>query len=166
MSGFALRKTNLVRQIGYDTSIVCGDDIATRKYYLQSNKVVFSKGIFYYFSGNPNAITRQLSWRLFDWTKAEIILMEILRNANLNKEIEKEYAKILSVNFNQRCRLYFNHRKTLAEDEEAVRVLMINSSSYVLKTSLDNREYLRLMKNFYWFLCMKAGVHFLWFNAS
>jgi glycosyltransferase involved in cell wall biosynthesis len=65
--GFSLRKMDLVKSLGFDDLLVNGDEYATRLFYLNSGKVAFSKGTFFYRQDNEAALTKQFSIKVFDY---------------------------------------------------------------------------------------------------
>lgn len=159
--GFALRKTALVRRIGFDTSVTNGDELAIRKYYLNSNKVAFSHGLFFYFMGNADAITKKVSWQMFDWLLTEIKLMGIIRENGLGTELEKKFSESLSVCFNRLSRLYLNNLELLRGHDTSIRMLLADSARPVLIDCLKCKRFLPFAKSMYWYVAMKLRLN--WF---
>ena len=86
----ALWNAELVRKIGIDELATNSDEYATRNFLLNSNKVVFSNGVFYYGKENENAITKKISIKLFDWCITNRRLLELLKSNNFREqEIDK-----------------------------------------------------------------------------
>jgi glycosyltransferase involved in cell wall biosynthesis len=56
--GFTLCKAEIMKSEPFDETAFNSDEYVTRKNYLLSDKVAFSKGIFYYYQDNNNAITK------------------------------------------------------------------------------------------------------------
>ncbi|MDR3118531.1 MAG: glycosyltransferase [Mediterranea sp.] len=86
---FALWKAELVKRIGFDDLATNSDEYATRNFFLNSNKVVFSGGTFYYGKENPDAITRKLSVKRFDWCITNLRLLRLMKAHHFD---EKEIA--------------------------------------------------------------------------
>lgn len=73
--GFALFKSSLIKAEFFPEDAFDSDEYVTRKLFLNSNKVVFSEGVFYYRQDNSNAITKTFgkknfyilnsSWKLY-----------------------------------------------------------------------------------------------------
>lgn len=76
--GCGLIKMDLVKSVGWYDYGYDSDDFTTRLLLLNSNKVVFSKGIFYYRQNNPNAITHKFSVIQFDSIKTCFKLEKVL----------------------------------------------------------------------------------------
>ena len=81
--GFSLRRTKLLKEIGFNTSFVNGDEYTTRVYYFNCNKVVFSKGIFFYRQDNPEAITKK-GYNFTDWLKVDLLLLIFCLKNNIS----------------------------------------------------------------------------------
>ncbi|MBD9180303.1 MAG: glycosyltransferase family 2 protein [Odoribacter splanchnicus] len=64
--GFGLYRTEIVKRVGIETFNYNSDEYTTRKLLLNCSKIVFSDAIFYYRINNPNAITKKMSFKLFD----------------------------------------------------------------------------------------------------
>lgn len=77
--GFALFRSCLIKAEFFPEDAFDSDEYVTRKLFLNSNKVVFSEGIFYYRQDNSNAITKTFgkknfyvlntSWKLYRLVK-------------------------------------------------------------------------------------------------
>jgi len=67
--GFALWSMETIRKVGIGEYGLNSDEYATRMFYFNSNKVVFSEGKFFYRQGNPNAITSKWSISQLDYIK-------------------------------------------------------------------------------------------------
>lgn len=87
---FVLWKAELVKRIGFDDLATNSDEYATRNFFLNSNKVVFSGGTFYYGKENPDAITKKLSVKRFDWCITNLRLLQLMKEYLFD---EKEMAR-------------------------------------------------------------------------
>ena len=83
---FALWKAGLVKRTGFDDIATNSDEYATRNFFLNSDKVVFSGGTFYYGKENPDAITRKLSIRRFDWCVTNLRLLQLMKERHFTEE--------------------------------------------------------------------------------
>ena len=83
---FVLWKAELVRRIGFDELATNSDEYATRNFFLNSNKVVFSNGTFYYGKENPEAITKKISIKRFNWCLTDRRLLELMKKNNFSKQ--------------------------------------------------------------------------------
>ena len=122
---FVLWKAELVKRIGFDDLATNSDEYATRNFFLNSNKVAFSDGIFYYGKENPDAITKKLSINRFDWCITNLRLLQLM------KEHHFEEQEIARFNYDfWGHTMYMNallkkHRKSLSPNEyaEAMRII-------------------------------------------
>lgn len=113
--GFALFKSNLVKEEFFPEDAFDSDEFITRKLFLKSNKVVFSEGVFYYRQDNSNAITKIFTinnfytlntiYRLYDLLKrndfaakfifeTQLLLLETYLQLNVTAKIFKFKNKI------------------------------------------------------------------------
>jgi glycosyltransferase involved in cell wall biosynthesis len=61
ITGFTMWSMELVRRVGWRHEWINADEFTTRMLYAACDRVAPSEGVFYYFQGNENAITRR--WR-------------------------------------------------------------------------------------------------------
>ena len=119
----ALWNAELVRKIGVDELATNSDEYATRNFLLNSNKVVFSDGIFYYGKENQDAITKKISIKLFDWCITNRRLLELLKSNNFcEQEIEKFNWQFWgnTVHFHA---MLFKYKWTIEEKDIANKIL-------------------------------------------
>lgn len=64
--GNALWRTKFILEIGYFDFGMYADEYTARYFFLKCHSVAFCDGIFYYFQGNPNAITKAVSPKRLD----------------------------------------------------------------------------------------------------
>jgi glycosyltransferase involved in cell wall biosynthesis len=89
---FVLWNAELVKQIGFDELATNSDEYATRNFFLNSKKVVFSEGTFYYGNTNPDAITKRLSIKRFDWIITNQRLLNLLYRNNFEEKVIKRFT--------------------------------------------------------------------------
>ena len=119
----ALWNAELVRKIGVDELATNSDEYATRNFLLNSNKVVFSDGIFYYGKENQDAITKKISIKLFDRCITNRRLLELLKSNNFRQqEIEKFNWEFWGNTVHLHAML-FKHKWTNEEKDIANKIL-------------------------------------------
>lgn len=74
INGFGLVRMPLMADKRSDTRFYDSDEYNTRMQFLHANKVAFAPGTFYYYQGNPNAITHQFSMRRFQRLQTGLML--------------------------------------------------------------------------------------------
>jgi glycosyltransferase involved in cell wall biosynthesis len=84
--GFALFNSAFIKNEIFPEDAFDSDDFITRKWYLESNKVVFSEGTFFYRQDNPNAITKNFSKKNFYMLNSLIRIYNLLKYNNLKKQ--------------------------------------------------------------------------------
>ncbi len=102
--GFALFKSSLVKSEFFPEDAFNSDEFVTRKLFFKSNKVVFSKGVFYYRQDNANAITKTFgkknfyvlntSWRIYSLLKENNFEEKVVFKSQLG--IMQQYLDIWS----------------------------------------------------------------------
>lgn len=85
--GFALFNSNVIQAEFFPEDAFDSDEYVTRKLFLNSNKVVFSDGIFYYCQDNANAITKSFSKKNFYVLNSSWKLYLLLKENNFDEEV-------------------------------------------------------------------------------
>lgn len=85
--GFTLSATKLYKNEFFPEDAFDSDEFITRKILFKSNKVVFSKGIFFYRQDNPNAITKKYTKKNFYVLNTLKRLFDFLEENNFNQKI-------------------------------------------------------------------------------
>ena len=91
--GFYLRKTSLMKKIGFDTSIFTGDEVTSRIYLYYCNKIAFVNSNFYYRTDNPNAITKSNDIKILDYVTAQLKLADFMIKKSFEKDFIKKWLK-------------------------------------------------------------------------
>ena len=99
--GFAAFSKKLLEKVGYEEKGMNGDEYSCREFFLNANKIVFSKGKYVYLR-RPTSITAKLSMRYFDRFLTEEKLHELVRK----NHFEKKYKKIMN---NSTLNIYFDY---------------------------------------------------------
>lgn len=66
LHGFCLFRMSIVQNVGINTFSYNSDEYTTRKLFLSCHKITFCDGIFYYRINNPEAITKKMSFKLYE----------------------------------------------------------------------------------------------------
>ncbi|WP_348798954.1 glycosyltransferase family A protein [Flavobacterium adhaerens] len=92
--GFALVKTTLLSDVFFPKDAFDSDEFVTRKLFLESNKVAFSQGVFYYRQDNPNAITKTFSIKNFYGLNTLFRVFVLIKEHNFDKKyvINSQYS--------------------------------------------------------------------------
>ena len=85
--GNALWKMELIKKVGYSDFSINSDEYSVRNFFLNSEKVVFSEGTFYYRQDNVDAITKRISHKTFEYALTQLRLVQLLKKNNLPDEI-------------------------------------------------------------------------------
>ena len=78
ISGFGLYKTNLYRNVDIDTSIFNYDEYLSRLFFSKVNKVALVDTNFYYYQGNPNAITKSFKEYRFQGLRTSLLVNNLV----------------------------------------------------------------------------------------
>ena len=115
---FALWRTSLIKQVGFDDLATNSDEYATRCFFLNSNKVVFSQGIFYYNKENPQAITAHISPKRWEWCITNVRLMRLMQAQQFSAQEQAWFAYKVWGNTIHLHRLYIAHQASFAQNEK------------------------------------------------
>ena len=76
--GAALYRLSLIKKVGFEDFNMYADEYSVRKFFLEAKTVVFSEGIFFYRTDNPDAITKRMKPALFGKLYKEVKLLELV----------------------------------------------------------------------------------------
>lgn len=91
--GNALWKTKLILQYGFFDFGMFSDEYTARFYFLRCERVAFCAGVFYYYQGNPDAITKKISAKLLDAPFNEFRIWQLIRDSFPNSPWCQKYAR-------------------------------------------------------------------------
>lgn len=121
--GFALFRSELLKNEFFPEDAFDSDEYVTRKMFLQSNKVAFSTGTFFYRQDNEKAITRQFSkkdfFRLNTFYKIYVLL-----NNNLDKKYVLRSQQSLLKEYLRLKEKYKSAEFKTKEDKEEIRLFL------------------------------------------
>lgn len=101
---------------GFDEEGMNGDEYSARVLFLNANKIVFSRGTYFYMQ-NKNSISQKLSTRYFDVFKTEDKILKLLINNHFEKA-ERKLCKSRLLNlFIDRKLKYYIHKNEFSKEE-------------------------------------------------
>lgn len=90
--GFCLCEANIMKSELFDENSFNSDEYVTRKNFLNSKKVAFSSGKFYYNRDNLNAITQKFKLHTLTSLLTDQRLLLLMKKESINKWIILKYA--------------------------------------------------------------------------
>lgn len=92
--GNALWNMEIIKSIGFEEFSINSDEYSVRKFFLQCNKVAFSRGTFFYRQDNEQAVTKKKSPASFDWPYTQLRVAQLLQEYSFPTElVQKELSK-------------------------------------------------------------------------
>lgn len=89
----ALWRSRLIKEIGYFDFGMYADEYTARVFFLNCAVVSFCDGVFYYFQGNPNAITKAISPKLLDRPYNDYRIYSLVYENNFELEIVSQCCR-------------------------------------------------------------------------
>ncbi|MES2810956.1 MAG: glycosyltransferase family 2 protein [Bacteroidota bacterium] len=148
--GFTLSRTELVKNELYYEDAFDTDEYITREILFKSNKVSFSKGIFYYRQDNLNAITKTFTEKNFYSILTKKRVSDLFVKNNLKNKFDSQIivfqsylylrSKYKKFNFttstkkNEIKLLFENFRRDLGSFKSLIGILKNSKGKLVLKT--------------------------------
>ncbi|GAT62309.1 glycosyltransferase family 2 protein [Paludibacter jiangxiensis] len=127
--GFYLTRYSLISSGWFDFS-TNADEYTTRVNLLKANKVVFCTGKFYYFQGNPNAITKKITLNYFDWLKTDIRLEKLVISQFTAKD-DILMIKIARVEtFITRCIAFCKNKHSFSNSSSILKIILDANSEF------------------------------------
>lgn len=120
--GFALFKSSLIQVEFFPEDAFDSDEYVTRKLFLNSNKVVFSDGMFYYRQDNTNAITKSFSKKNFYVLNSSWKLYQLLKENNFDEEVVLKSQLGLMQQYLDFCLLFEIYTFDSEKDKEDVKL--------------------------------------------
>lgn len=77
--GNAMWNANLVKKHRFEDFGLNADELSGRIFFLNCNHIAFSEGCFYYRQDNPMAVTKQVTYKTFDFPYTQYKLYEFLK---------------------------------------------------------------------------------------
>jgi glycosyltransferase involved in cell wall biosynthesis len=126
ISGNALWNANLIKKIKYEEFGMNADEYSARVFFFNCNKIVFSKGTFYYRQDNPEAITKKLSYKTFDIPYTTFRLYKFLQANQFDQDIcakifKQTIMELIDLNkllLKQKFKYFFLRKVILSRDAQ------------------------------------------------
>lgn len=142
---FCLRKMDLVKTLGYDEPFANSDEYVSRLFYLNSSKVAFSRGVFYYRQDNPDAFTKRFSVKTFDWLGTDVRILDLMQVSGIHPRHVRRYACGVAGSLRVKMRLFKEHRDELTPEQRArAQELMKAARTRLESLSVHDRMYVHL----------------------
>ena len=149
--GFSLRKMDLVKRLGYDDLFTNSDEYATRLFYLNSSKVAFSRGVFYYRQDNSDALTKRFSAKTFEWLGTDIRVLDLMEANNIHPRHIGRYALSAAVSLRAERRLFQTQEHELTPEQRVKAQQLLNAASTRLESlSVQYRLYVHFRETMIW----------------
>lgn len=132
ISGFALRRRELIDRIGYDDKYYDSCDKSSAFQYFFANKVTFCDAKFFYRQNNPNAITKSFSINTLHHLDT---CNEVIEFSLKNKVKRSNIKNMVEVFIQRRIDLTIKALKLNANDRKTA-ILLLNKSLSKLKKLL------------------------------
>ncbi len=145
--GFSLRKMDKLKSLGFDDRYFNSCEYMGRLYYLNSNKVVFSKGTFYYRQDNKDAITKSVSYLTFGELGTNVRLLNLLIDNKIDKKITRRYLRKTTNSIKYWKRIFDeNVANFSAEKSEYIKNIIEDAKNDIWELSLKNRYYINILR--------------------
>jgi glycosyltransferase involved in cell wall biosynthesis len=119
--GFYFCKAKLMKTEIFDEMSFNSDEYISRKNFLIANKVAFSHGHFYYYQGNPNAITKHFTINTLTALITDQKLFELMERNEIRSSVISSYW-ITSL---MRSLLYYYKTKNLNKEDKKKSFLLL-----------------------------------------
>lgn len=155
--GFYLRRMDLLNQVGYDDTILTGDECTSRKYLFFCKKIVFCSTNFYYRQDNPFALTKKFNPHLIDEIHGLIQLLYFMKKHNMNeKEIKALHKSSISKVFSYRKQIRQNMLNLSNSDLVLSKDKLYSASRELLDFSFKNLYFAKVYRLIFLWLMMKV----------
>lgn len=128
--GFALWRTDIIKQGGMRTDTYNCDELAQRHWVSLCNKVAFSRGVFLWRRGNPQAITRTDTALHYETSFTHALLLQLAEDVLSN---EKDFVLGLGNRYFHQLFLAmidFRKKRNTFSDQERGRIAYCNKQAY------------------------------------
>ena len=85
--GWALWRSNIVKQHRYADFSTSADEFSTRRFFLSCNKIVFAETTFFSRQDNPEAITKKPTFRLFELPRTSLAVYDLLADNDFPQDV-------------------------------------------------------------------------------
>lgn len=120
INGFALIHNRLMRDSRCDTQSFDSDELNTRLQFLWASRVAFADTTFYYYRGNPDAITVRFHPRQFQRLRTALLLKEAFEREFADHHHRIRLMRQLMWVYVNSVFFLFNHRHEMSDADIAV----------------------------------------------
>ena len=139
--GFTLCKANIMKSEPFDENSYNSDEYITRKNFLLSNNVAFSKGLFYYFQDNLNSMTKNFKLYHIEWLLTDQKLLKLMDNHNIEIRVISTYefsSFFAMVNFYSKIINHKNNGIALESTKEYKKII-IDHNNFLRKRNFTKK---------------------------
>lgn len=148
--GFALFKSTLVKAEFFPEDAFDSDEYVTRKLFLNSNKVVFSEGVFYYRQDNSNAITKTFGKKNFYVLNTSWKLYLLVKENNFNESIVFKRQLGIMQQYLDLFSTFKSFKFELESDQKELNTFLIDFKNKYLINSFFFYNFKYAILNFKW----------------
>ena len=133
ISGFALFKADIVKKYGFLVDGMNGDEYSAREFFLNANKIAFSKKGQYLYNQISDSLTKKLSPRKFNIHKVFYRLEKLALERNMDKGIIKKINKERYAQLYNLSKEYVSNKHLLSKAEQELITSYLEESKNLLK---------------------------------
>ncbi len=143
--GFALIRMDIIRSLGFNTDYINSDEYETRREYLECRNICTSDGVFYYHTGNPEAVSRKWRSSMTGYIPCDAMLSRLAQEKGiLTPEVRLEIARRLA---DDALRIYDTAKRAGAprHDIRRIKVQIADTKNIWNIKGISRRMRLRLL---------------------
>lgn len=138
-----IRKKSIFDKIGFSTKYYNSDEFFLRKAFLYPFKVAYADTNFYYDNTSTDALTKKIKSFTFDILETDIMLLNLLKEHNFEKDFILKKVKSLIKGFGSWKRKYNNNYDTFTQEEkEYIKNILYNARKNLYDT-INKYKYLK-----------------------
>lgn len=158
ISGFALWRTGLIKNVGMRLEAYNSDELAQREWIAACENVAFSDALFYYRRDNECAITRTFTTRNLYRPLTDARLLELAIRSQLSPNIIQEHRNVYYQNLWWSALFYMLHRRDYSKDVKKQLIYAYDEAYDILHRGVSLRK---------WYYRLSSRGRFLfWFTLS
>jgi len=124
--GFALFKSEFLKNEIIPEDAFDADDYVTRKWFLESDKVVFSEGTFFYRQDNPNAITKTYGKKNFYALNSRQKVWQLIYDSKSLEQYKYSAYRDFIYNYYHTIKKYKTYKFENLQDENEILTFLSN----------------------------------------
>ncbi|HJV77733.1 MAG TPA: glycosyltransferase family 2 protein [Paludibacter sp.] len=114
---FGLWKSTIFKNVHFYEDSFSSDEFEVRRSFFKCNKIVFSKGVFYYRQDNTDAITKTFGIKNYSTILTTFRVYKFLEDNNFDSKVMNDYLKNLYRNYFNLYRSYCLKKAITTENE-------------------------------------------------